>query len=413
MEEEPTKIYGNNILIKICGKKYIIGYKEDYLLVIEMSTLYIFLLIFWTATLCTFYHFSLFIITSILFFIMIYNYLSCFFKEPGIIPRNSKKFPIIDEKKEVKGEIKNTNLEENLKLNSRIQEMENDNKDLVETPTNLKRNSSKTEENKIKNSVILAENDNKKEEEEEIDIKVASIYKSKPCTTCKIMRLPKASHCKICDNCILELDHHCPYISNCVGERNHKNFYLFLLFGSVASLICAITSLYHFIYVMFIFDFELTETLYSKYKIIFYISLGLFFVIISLLLCQFLYVTTTCFLLLIPIIMFSVIFYLNKNKSSSKNVKKYHPLSLIPILCDVPVCGFVISSFINQTIVIGKGLNIKQKASIFSYKIKLIQHNKSYEYMDALLKRSVSLCRIYEFLKKSCPESFINEEINN
>ena len=111
--------------------------------------------------------------------------------------------------------------------------------------------------------------------------------------------------------------------------------------------------------------------------------------------------------------MFSVIFYLNKNKSSSKNVKKYHPLSLIPILCDVPVCGFVISSFINQTIVIGKGLNIKQKASIFSYKIKLIQHNKSYEYMDALLKRSVSLCRIYEFLKKSCPESFINEEINN
>ena len=111
--------------------------------------------------------------------------------------------------------------------------------------------------------------------------------------------------------------------------------------------------------------------------------------------------------------MFSVIFYLNKNKSSSKNVKKYHPLSLIPILCDVPVCCFVISSFINQTIVIGKGLNIKQKASIFSYKIKLIQHNKSYEYMDALLKRSVSLCRIYEFLKKSCPESFINEEINN
>ena len=33
MEEEPTKIYGNNILIKICGKKYIIGYKEDYLIV--------------------------------------------------------------------------------------------------------------------------------------------------------------------------------------------------------------------------------------------------------------------------------------------------------------------------------------------------------------------------------------------
>ena len=89
-----TKQYGNNFILNLCNKKYVIGYKHDYLIVFEMTTLYIFILVFWIVTLRSFYHYSLFIITSILFLIMIYNYLLCFFKEPGIIPRNSNKFPI-------------------------------------------------------------------------------------------------------------------------------------------------------------------------------------------------------------------------------------------------------------------------------------------------------------------------------
>ena len=118
----------------------------------------------------------------------------------------------------------------------------------------------------INNSLIFIENE-KKEEEEEIDIKTPHIFKSRKCKTCKIMRPPKSSHCRICDNCILELDHHCFYISNCVGIRNHKNFYLFLLFGTLVSILVHISCLYHFIYVIFLFNFEITKNMFFNYKI--------------------------------------------------------------------------------------------------------------------------------------------------
>ena len=51
---EKTKSYGNNITITLCNKKYIIGIKDDYLLVIQMTILYIFIIIFWIVTLISF-----------------------------------------------------------------------------------------------------------------------------------------------------------------------------------------------------------------------------------------------------------------------------------------------------------------------------------------------------------------------
>jgi palmitoyltransferase ZDHHC9/14/18 len=459
---EKTKSYGNNITITLCNKKYIIGIKDDYLLVIQMTILYIFIIIFWIVTLISFYHLSLFIITSILFIIMIYNYLCCFFKEPGIIPRNSDKFPIKDDENEINNDIKKTSSEgEKLKLkidieislnkkntnndsyiyktnenkksplfiknekNENEKEIKNENEKEIKNENEIKKDTSSLNENEIKNdnsnnknkldinnSLIFIENE-KKEEEEEIDIKTPHIFKSRKCKTCKIMRPPKSSHCRICDNCILELDHHCPYISNCVGRRNHKNFYLFLLFGSISSLICAITSIYHFVFIISKYNLNLTENLYSKYKIYIFISIGLIIILIFGLLNQFLYIGTFSILMLIPIGIFMTAFYLNRKNYQGHFDNYYHPLSLILIISDIPVCVFVITNLFGQSHIIGKGLTIKQKSAIFSDKISLIQKNLSYEYMDNYLKRSFSFKRIWDFLLKESIPSYINEFVNN
>ena len=118
-------------------------------------------------------------------------------------------------------------------------------------------------------------------------------------------------------------------------------------------------------------------------------------------------------LMLIPIGLFITVFYLNKKNYQGQFDNYYHPLSLITILSDIPVCVFVISTLIGQSIIIGKGLTIKQQNSIVSDKIKLIQNGLSYEHMDSYLKRSISFKRIFEFLLKENCSSYINEYLNN
>ena len=309
-EENKDKTFGNNIELKLFNKKIVIGIKRDLSLMFMMSGLFIFILIFWIILLRDFHSTSFLIITFIIFLIMFINYWISFLKEPGIIPRNSSKF-IITKKEEEKSQLKKQKEKTTspINKNKQLENQENSIEKILEKETK------KTiyifpqfnEENKINNNTTNNNNDSLIFVKEEIlptisniikdnnnseKIKTTSslelinniplIFVKKPCTTCNIMRPPKASHCKICDNCILELDHHCFYISNCVGLRNHKNFYLFLLFGTFVSFIIQLSCFYHFIYIVFLFDFDISKNLYLEFKIFVIFSIVSFILFIFL-----------------------------------------------------------------------------------------------------------------------------------
>ncbi len=112
--ENKEKIIGNNMIIKICDKNYVLGLKRDLLLMFMMSFLYISLFIFWIIILRKFHSLLYFIIVIIFFIIMFLNYWISFLKEPGIIPRNSSKFSIIKREEEKKKNIPNQNIGKNI-----------------------------------------------------------------------------------------------------------------------------------------------------------------------------------------------------------------------------------------------------------------------------------------------------------
>lgn len=455
-----NKNYGNNMTISLFSKKIVIGLKNEAFLVLTMTFVFMATFIGYIFAFFMFYNILFLILISILFIVMLTNYLCCFFKEPGIIPRHCEMFKIeskeemkilksnITEKKVVENnsseaiikEIKSGtdgNNSERLKqrkiINIFPEFQEDDNKqnkneninnnslifvkEEVATTTSLSNNNNnnkKVEDNKkdnLNNSLIFVHDDNTTSNDNKMNTAIPYIFQSKPCSTCQIMRPGKASHCKICDNCILNKDHHCNYISNCVGERNHKNFFFFLFFGSILSIIVFITSIYHFVYILFIYKNNITkDILYSNEKFIVYASLFLFVLSFLLLLFTKIFRCVVYSLYSISVFAFIGVFYYNLYKTEEKFDKEYHPFGIAIAAVDVQLMIFVISNCIKQIKMIGRGLTIKQYHSIVNQKSNLMkENNQNYKLMDMYLKKKITIGSIWMFLRRKVKKSLINK----
>jgi hypothetical protein len=158
---------------------------------------------------------------------MQYNFLRCYLCDPGIIPRNHEKHVVKEEIEETK-------------------------------KSSEQENSSGSGDKKI---VYMFSTDGEKSNPndsaiyvpKEIPSSIPSIFQERFCKTCNIIRPPKTSHCSFCDHCVMNFDHHCFFVGNCIGERNEKNFYIFLLFGTLISTSNLIITLWQLCYT-FIYD---------------------------------------------------------------------------------------------------------------------------------------------------------------
>ena len=391
------KIELKNFIINFNNKKYLIGIKRDFYIVLLMLLLFFSMYFISMIFYSKFYSIKIIIFITILFIFTIYNYLCVFFIEPGIIPRNSQNFQTnFTESNSEKIKISLSNSNEN-------------NKNISKIMKNYKDLTPQCEKNALKNTNQITETDSN-ENNNNLNDSIPYIFQKKPCVTCNIIRPETCSHCSICDNCIIGMDHHCYYISNCVGIRNHKNFYLFLSFGTFISIFGGILIFYHFIYVLFLYDFNITKSLFNNYFI--FIAFSLFFIIFFPLIInfscrkQYLIITIS---LVFGHLLFIVIFYLNSLKFGL-NFFIFHPFGLNVLEGLIPCFIFVLKTFIVQTRLIGKGLTIKQYKSIVKQRNKLFDDdNDDYLIMEKYLTQKFKFRNIFKFLNKKIPKSLVNK----
>jgi len=175
----------------------------------------------------------------------IYYVLRTMFSDPGVLPRGDLPPPhVLMANQQAQAQTQTQNPENNAQTPGESQ---------GENPQQITPEENKLEENKEKFDNSTSPIQPKQQDYQaykDLENQIAAknqfydltFYKSRYCSTCKIMRPPKASHCAQCDNCVREYDHHCNFVGNCVGERTLKSFNLFLFYGSLGCFYALITS---------------------------------------------------------------------------------------------------------------------------------------------------------------------------
>ena len=218
---------------------------------------------------------------------------------------------------------------------------------------------------------FIKEIENKdKNEEKDMDT-TPRIYTERKCSTCNIIRPPGASHCSGCNNCVLNFDHHCGFISNCIGKRNHKFFVLFLMFNSIFSIVLVILSIIVIVNVFIINREETLIPLYHGNKWLF-ISV---FIILFLGVCCSLCSGPNIFGAFIPLLFsFGMFLYLwYKYFEKNDNTPSYYNPYIILVLIVSSLFGSMATiNFFGQSILISRGLTLKQKKSINDKKQELL-----------------------------------------
>ena len=350
--------YGNIGSNCVLCNKYVVGYKNGFVVVLSMLIGEFLLFSAWIVFNNTFFPFYIYIIGGFFFLLNVIFYLLSFLTEPGIIPRNHPDYTI-----------------------NRNDKIENNNNKNISQKNVINGNANKTklESTNINNNIDNNINNNKEQK--------PNIFTNRKCSTCKIIRPSGASHCSLCDNCVLNFDHHCDYISNCVGKRNHKYFYLFLFFGVLTSIYCLVCQIITIIKVFIISPKGFYSELWHDNKWLFLISLIAMFLSLLFFPClrakEVLLIILSC-----GYILFVIIFYVYYSRKGKP--KYYNPFILLIlgflIIFLMSVCG----TCIKQTYNISNGYTVKQIHSI-----------------EDAIKNEKEISNEY-FRKKSCGEQIKN-----
>ena len=385
---------GRNIVI--C-KKYVIGVRETFYLIISMIILEISELIAFILFNNSFFPFYLYIIVGVLLLLNLIFYIITFLTEPGIIPRNH---PDFIKKESIENNIENKDIKE-IKVNKEI------NNDNLSQNNNLFDNNINSKNNLIVNgnndNEELGINNNKKVSNNNQDENTKPrIFTERECSTCKIIRPPGASHCSTCNNCVLNFDHHCVFISSCVGKRNHKYFFIFLFFGSITSLYIIICQLITIIKVFILEPKGLYTQLWNNNKWVCLICLLFIVLGVINLMCS---ITMGAIFLLSAYIMFIVIFYIYYKRE--ENQKYYNPFIILVLGGAFFFFVSVVGQFCVQNCNICRGVTVKQSKSI-----KDALNNKE-KVNDEYIRHKTcgeSIKNFFTFLFDDIPESLIVPE---
>lgn len=336
---------GRNIVM--C-KKYVIGIRETFHLIIAMIIMEIIELIAFILLNNSFFPFYIYIIVGVLLLMNLIFYIITFLTEPGIIPRNHPDF------------IKKENKEENKEINYEKDNLSQNN-NLIENNINSKNNLIVNGNNGNKEIMVnnkgeesnIISNNNKDEKTK------PRIFTERECSTCKIIRPPGASHCSNCNNCVLNFDHHCVFISNCVGKRNHKYFFLFLFFGTITSLYIIICQLITIIKVFILEPKGLYTQLWNNNKWVCLACLLLLFFGVLTLMISIMIGST---LILFGYIIFIVIYYIYYKREG--NQRYYNPFIILVLMGAIFFFFSAVGQFCIQNFNICNGITIKQSKSI-------------------------------------------------